>query len=125
MAEIIYKEESYRIQGAIFEVYKVLGCGYQEPVYQESLEVECGMQSIPFIAHTDLTIRYKEKTLRQTFKPDFICYGSIIVEIKAVSALTPQHESQVINYLKVTGSRLGILVNFGSYPQATIKRFVL
>ncbi len=125
MAEIFFKEESYRIQGSIFEVYREMGCGFQESVFQESLEEEFGMQSIPFVAHPELTIRYKGKLLRQTFKPDFICYGSIIVELKAVAALTPQHESQILNYLKVAGFRLGILVNFGSYPQVTIKRFVL
>ena len=92
---IIHKEESYLIQGAIFDVYREMGCGFQESV------------------------------LNQTYRPDVVCYNSIIIELKALSKTTSQHKAQVINYLKASRLKLGLLVNFGSYPKATIERIVL
>ena len=121
---LLYKDESYVIQGAIFEVYREMGCGFLEAVYQECLEEEFKLQSIPFVAQRDLLIEYKGKKLRQTYKPDFICFDQIIVEIKALSVLAGEHEAQVLNYLKATGYRLGLLVNFGCHPKATVKRLV-
>ena len=120
---IIYKEESYKIQGAIFDVYREMGAGFLEPVYQECLEKELILQQIPFVAQPQLTLRYKGQQLEQTYKPDFICYDKIIVEIKAVSEIAPAHAAQILNYLKATGLKLGLLVNFGSYPKATVKRY--
>jgi len=108
---LFYKDESYAIQGAIFEVYREMGCGFLEAVYQECLEEEFKLQNIPFVAQRDLLIQYKGKLLRQIYKPDFICFDQIIVEIKALSVLTGEHETQVLNYLKATGYRLGLLVN--------------
>ena len=124
MTEILFKDECYRIQGAIFEVYREMGCGFLEAVYQECLEEEFKLLGIPFTAQRDLTIKYKGKKLRQTYKPDFICFDQIIVELKALSALAGEHEAQVLNYLKATGHRVGLLVNFGCHPKATVKRFV-
>lgn len=121
---LLYKDESYVIQGAIFEVYREMGCGFLEAVYQECLEEEFKLQNIPFVAQRDLLIEYKGKKLRQTYKPDFICFDQIIVEIKALSVLAGEHEAQVLNYLKATGYRLGLLVNFGCHPKATVKRLV-
>ena len=121
---LLYKDESYVIQGAIFEVYREMGCGFLEAVYQECLEEEFKLQNIPFVAQRDLLIQYKGKKLRQTYKPDFICFDQIIVEIKALSVLAGEHEAQVLNYLKATGYRLGLLVNFGCHPKATVKRLV-
>ena len=77
------------------------------------------------MSQKDLTLSYKGQALKQTYKPDFICYGKIIVEIKALSATTGEHKAQVLNYLKATREKLGLLVNFGCYPKATIERFVL
>ena len=94
MAEIIYKAESYKIIGACFEVYKNKGCGFTESVYQECLEIEFLMQGIPFVAQQELELEYKGTTLSQTFKPDFICYDKIIVEIKALECLIDAHRAQ-------------------------------
>lgn len=123
--EIIYKDEAYAIQGACFEVYKTLGSGFLEAVYQEALAHELKLRNIPFQEQRELKLQYKNIPLHQTYKPDFICFDKIIVEIKAVSALAPEHEAQLLNYLKITNMRLGLLVNFGHYPKVEIKRFAL
>ena len=100
-----------------------MGAGFLEPVYQECLEKELTLQQIPFVAQPELTLQYKGLQLDQTYRPDFICYDKIIVEIKAVSALAPAHEAQIMNYLRATRMKLGLLVNFGSCPKVAIKRF--
>ena len=119
---IIMKEESYLIQGAIFEVYREMGCGFLEAVYQECLEVELQSKEIPFASQQQINLSYKGMPLVKKYIPDFICYEKIIVEIKAVQKLVPEHKAQIHNYLKATGCKLGILVNFGSYPKAEIVR---
>lgn len=124
MARIILKDESYAIMGACFEVYREKGCGFIEPVYQEWLEIELGLQSIPFAATPKLPLSYKNKKLKKIFRPDFICYGLMIVEIKALSALNDQHRAQVHNYLRATGFELGLLVNFGTTPKIEYERIV-
>jgi GxxExxY protein len=113
---LIYEAESYAIKGACMEVYKTLGNGFAESVYQECAEIEFAKCSIPFLAQEYLQLTYQGRVLKQKYKPDFICYGTIIVELKAVSKLTPEHKAQVMNYLKVTGFQLGLLFNFGHYP---------
>jgi len=122
--EVVYKEESYRIIGACFEVYNEKGCGFVEPVYQECLQIELAIQEIPFVAQTELSLFYKGRPLCQKYKPDFICFGNIIVELKAVSDLIDEHRAQVHNYLKATGYKLGLLVNFGNYPKLDYERIV-
>jgi GxxExxY protein len=124
MADLIYKDECYRIMGACFEVYKELGCGFLEAVYQECLDIELGIQEIPFRPKAELTLIYKGRTLEQRYEPDFICWEKIIVEIKAVTDLADDHRAQLHNYLKATGHRLGILVNFGHYPKLEWERIV-
>lgn len=124
MADLKFEEESYRIRGAIFEVYREMGCGFLEAVYQECLEREFAKQGIPFVAQQDLVLQYKGERLAQTYKPDFICYERIIVELKALKELGNEHRAQVHNYLKATGFELGLLVNFGHYPKAEIERIV-
>ena len=123
--KVLYKEECYVIQGAFFEVYREMGCGFLEAVYQECLEKELTIQKVPFISQKELRLFYKEKPLQQTYKPDFICYEKIIVEIKAVKEVAPEHKAQVFNYLKATNMKLGLLVNFGHYPKATVERIIL
>ena len=123
--KIIYKEESYAIQGAIFEVYREMGCGFLEAVYQECLEKELLSRNIPFVAQTELHLSYKGEPLQQKYKPDLICFGKIINELKAVKQIAPEHEAQIINYLKATNMKLGLLVNFGAYPKVSISRFAL
>jgi GxxExxY protein len=124
MKEMFYKEECYRIMGACFEVYKEKGCGFTEPLYQECLEIELGLQGISFVAQAHLPLCYKGHPLKQRFQPDFICLENIIVEIKAVSALTDEHRAQVLNYLNATGYKLGLLVNFGYHPKVEWERIV-
>jgi GxxExxY protein len=124
MVEILYRDESYKIIGACFEVYKQKGCGFTEPVYQECLEIEFSMQGIPFFSQLELELEYKGRPLAQTFKPDFICYEKIIVEIKALSNLIDVHRAQVLNYLNATKFDLALLVNFGQYPKLEHERIV-
>ena len=123
--KIVYKEECYQIQGAVFEVYKIMGCGFLEAVYQECLEKELKNRGIPFVSQPEIEISYKGDLLKQKYKPDFICYNKIILEIKAVSELASKHKAQVLNYLNASNLKLGLLVNFGSYPKAEVKRFVI
>ena len=124
MSKIIYEEESYQIIGACFEVYNEMGSGFLESVFQECLEIEFAERIVPFVSHQRLRLRYKRKPLRSVFVPDFICFENIIVEIKALSDLTGAHRAQVHNYLKATGYRLGLLINFGSYPKLQSERIV-
>lgn len=123
--KIIFKDESYAIQGAIFDVYREMGCGFLEAVYQECLERELRACNIPFQAQPEVQLLYKGSPLKQLYRPDLICYDKIIVELKAVKNVVPEHEAQLLNYLKATGMKLGLLVNFGAYPKATVKRLVL
>ena len=102
-----------------------MGCGFLEAVYQECLEKELSLRKIPFQSQQPIFLNYKGERLLQTYKPDLICYDKIIVEIKAVKDVSEELYAQVFNYLKATGMRLGLLVNFGHYPKATIKRIVL
>lgn len=125
MHKLKYEEESYRIRGAVFEVYRVMGCGFLEAVYQECLEKELRMAGIPFVALMELQLHYKGERLSQIYKPDLICFGKIIVELKAVKELSGEHRAQVHNYLRATGLELGLLVNFGHFPKVEIERFVL
>jgi GxxExxY protein len=125
MGRILYREESYKIMGACFEVYKEMGSGFLEAVYQECLEIELIERGIPFLAQRELLIHYKGRPLKQTYKPDFVCYGKIVVELKALSNLTGEHDAQVWNYLKATGLRLGLLVNFGHHPLLEHNRIII
>ena len=123
--ELIYKDESYAIMGACFEVYKNMGCGFLESVYQECLEIELSQREIPFESQKRLQLEYKGNILNQCYMPDFLCNDKIILEIKAVSKLINEHRSQVLNYLNATNMRLGILVNFGHSPKVEYERIVL
>jgi GxxExxY protein len=120
--ELIYKEDSYAIIRACFNVYKDKGCGFLEPVYQECMEIELAFQKISFVAKPKLPLAYRGQTLKQHYEPDFVCYRQIIVELKAVFQLVDEHRAQVINYLKATGHKLGLLVNFGHYPRLEYER---
>ncbi len=122
---ILFKEESYKIMGACFEVYKEKGNGFTEPAYQECLEVEFASQGIPFEAQPEIPMSYKGRTLKTKFRPDFLCFKKIILEIKAVSALTDEHRAQVLNYLHAGSFELGLLVNFGHHPKVQSERIAL
>jgi len=122
MKEIIFEKESYKIIGACFEVYNQQGFGFTEPIYQECLEFELEMRGIPSVSQPKIQLEYKERILNQYFRPDFICFDKIIVEIKSVSNLNDAHTSQTLNYLNATNFELALLVNFGEYPQLIHKR---
>ena len=120
---MIYPEECYAIRGAVYEVYRELGNGFREEVYQQCLERELASRGIPFDAKKELRIYYKGAPIEKTYVPDFYCYGKIIVEIKAVEALTKEHRGQLLDYLRLTGSKLGLLVNFGAFPKAVVEQW--
>ena len=124
MGDLIFKTESYVIMGACFEVYKDKGCGFVEPVYQECLAIEFQHRNVPFIEQQELDLSYRSQRLAHVYKPDFVCFGKIIVEIKAVQSLASEHRAQVMNYLKATGFDLALLVNFGHYPRVQYERIV-
>ena len=122
MTEIIYKKESYAIIGACFEVYNEKSCGFLEPVYQECLAIEFEYQRISAVAKPSLVLSYRGRISKQTYEPDYVCFEKIIVELKAVSALSDEHRAQLLNYLHATGFELGLLVNFGHYPGLEYER---
>jgi len=114
MSEMLFKDETYNIVGAAMEVHRSLGQGFLESVYQEALELELATRLIPYVAQSGIEIYYKQQLLSKCFIADLYCYNAIIVELKAVSVILPVHEAQIINYLKATRSKLGILINFGT-----------
>jgi len=113
MSDFLYKLETYKIIGAAMEVHKELGCGFLEAVYQEALELEFQYQKIPYQREAKLDIYYKEQLLEKYYVADFICYDKVIVELKALSALASEHEAQLLNQLKSTKLKIGLLINFG------------
>ena len=125
MKEIVFKDESYAIIGACFEVYNEKGCGFLEPVYQECLQIEFEFQRIPAIAKPALMLSYRSRPLVQMYQADFVCYGKIIVELKAVSTLVDEHRAQLLNYLHATGFQLGLPVNFGHHPRLEYERIAM
>ncbi|WP_319256294.1 GxxExxY protein [Desulfosarcina sp.] len=122
--DLVFQKESYALRGAVFEVYREMGCGFLEAVYQECMEKELRLRRIPFIAQQELELNYKGEPLERTYQPDLICYDSIILELKAVREICDEHRAQLHNYLKATGMKLGLLVNFGHYPKVEIERIV-
>ncbi len=122
--DLIFKEESYAIMGACFAVYKDKGCGFLEPVYQECMEIEFEYLKLPAASKPSLDLFYRERPLKQKYVPDFVCFGKIVLELKAVSQLVDEHRAQVMNYLNATGFHLGLLVNFGHYPKLEWERLV-
>ncbi len=122
-ANLIYPTESYAILGACFNVYKEMGCGFLEAVYQECLEIELEYQRILFQSQHEIKLQYRDQSLRHQFKPDFFCYGKIIVELKAVSKLIDEHRAQVLNYLNASKLQLGLLeaISKTIWPQKSAK----
>lgn len=125
MSNLIYKDEVYAIVGAAMEVHTVLGTGFLEPVYQEAMEIECASRNIPFIPQQILQVNYKQHILKKEYIADMVCFEKIIVEFKALDSLSGRESSQVINYLKATGYKVGVLINFGSDTKLEWKRFVV
>ena len=125
MVKLLHKDEVYATVGAAMEVYNTLGSGFLEPVYQEALSIELTERGIPFEAQKELHLSYKGRQLEKTYFADFVVFGKVIVEIKALNCLTSREEAQLLNYLKATGLEVGILVNFGADDKLEWKRMVL
>lgn len=112
--KLLFPQESYAIVGAAMKVHEILGGGFTEKVYQDALAMEFSERGIPFQREVEIHANYKGVTLSSTFIPDFICYNSIIVELKAVRELEDIHRSQALNYAKVGNMQLALLINFGT-----------
>ena len=123
MSNLFYRDESYKIRGALFAVHNELGCGFLERVYQDALEVEFRMRNIPYEREKLIHVMYKGQPLGEPYRADFVCYGKVIVELKSVSEILDGHRAEIINYLKATKMKLGFLVNFGE-ESLNIERIV-
>ena len=124
MTQLILKDEVYAIAGAAIEVHRELGPGFLESVYQEAMKLELSARSVPFEAEKPISIEYKGQRLSQKYFADLVCFEQIIVELKALSRLSGSEQAQVLNYLKATGFKVGVLINFGSRGKLEWKRFV-
>ena len=124
MTDLLFKSEVYQIIGAAMEVHRELGPGFLEAVYQEALEIEFQHRAIPYEREKPLNIFYKGIKINKPYTADFLCFDKIIVELKALSQIIGDHESQLINYLKATKLRVGVLINFGA-SSLDYKRMVL
>lgn len=123
--KLLYADEAFALRGVFFQVYRAMGPGFLEAVYQECLEIEFRRRGIPFAARQPLRLSYEDVLLKQTYVADFVCFGQIVIELKATRAIAPEHRAQLINYLRATGLQLGLLVNFGASPGVEIERFAL
>jgi len=122
---LFLENETYLIRKAVFEVYNNLGVGFLESVYQEALEFELLNHNIPFVSQKEIKMVYKSRELSKKFAADLICYDKIIIELKAQKSILPEHRAQLINYLKLLKLKLGLIVNFGSFPKIQIERMIL
>ena len=116
--------EGYQLVGAAFEVHRELGGGFSEEIYQESLEIELGLRSIPYASKAQLRIYYKQQLLNKTYIPDLVVSQEIVVELKSVTSLSSEHERQLFNYLNITRKPVGYLINFGPMEKLEWKRFI-
>ena len=124
MRELLFKDEVYAIVGAAITVYNELGAGFLESVYQEAMELELGDRQIPFQPQVPLRINFKNRVLDKKFCADLICYSAVLVELKAMDQIGKREEAQVLNYLKATGLRVAVIINFGDPGQLDKKRVV-
>jgi GxxExxY protein len=120
-----FAKEGYQLMGAAFEVHNVLGGGLAEEIYQQSLEIELQLQKIPFVSKQELRVFYKNNELHKRYIPDLVVHPGIVVELKALSKLLAEHEGQVLNYMRISRSPIGYLINFGPMGKLDYKRFIL
>ena len=125
MPELFLADEVYEVIGAAMEVFYHLGRGFQEPVYQEALEIELARRNIPFEHQSPLRITYKGQKLNKKYVADLICYEQIIAELKVLERLSGREEAQLINYMKATQKHVGLLINFGGSPKLEWRRYVI
>ena len=121
----LYSKEGYELMAATFAVHNEIGGGLAEDIYQESLELELGDRGIPFKSKQELAIFYKGRELKKRYIPDLYVFGEVIVELKAVAAIAPDHEAQLLNYMRISKKRVGYIVNFGPIKGVEWKRFVI
>ena len=121
----MFKDEGYQLMGAAFEVYNQLGYGMAEEVYQQSLEIELELRQIPFQTKAELVMCYKMRELQTKYKPDLFVFNAIVVELKAVSGLHPEHEAHLFNYMRIARQPVGYLINFGKKGELEWKRLIL
>lgn len=124
MTGLLFKDEVYAIVGAAMRVYNTLGHGFLEGVYQEAFEIECKASDIPISSQVPLEIRYRGQVLKKAYIADLVAHGEIIIELKATGALTSADEAQLLNYLRASGKKVGLLINFGSSKGLEWKRMV-
>jgi GxxExxY protein len=120
-----FAQEGYDLMGAAFEVHNLLGGGLLEEIYQESLEIELALPGIVFRSKQELTVFFKDRQLKKKYVPDLFVFDQIVVELKAVTALTSDHDAQVMNYMRITKQPIGYLINFGPIGKLHHKRFIL
>ena len=125
MADLVLKDEVYKIVGAAFDVHNELRSGFLESAYQEAMEIELAVRGIPFQSQVPLRIRYKDQILKKGFVADLVCFSSVLVELKAIERTSEADEAQVLNYLRCTGLRVGLLINFGDPARLDWTRLVL
>lgn len=121
----MYEDEGYRLMGAAFEVHNRIGYGLSEEVYQQCLEIELELQGIPFEAKQELRLHYRGRAIEKRYIPDLRVFDAVVVELKAVAELTPDHEAQLFNYLRIARQPVGYLINFGQKGAVQWKRFIL
>ncbi len=120
-----FAQEGYELMGVAFEVHNVQGGGLSEEIYQQSLEMELEMRSIPFRRKQELAVYYKGRELEKKYIPDLLVFERIIVELKSVAELSPSHDAQIMNYMRITKQPIGYLINFGPIGKLQYKRFIL
>ena len=124
MPELLLKDEVYAIVGAALEVYNELGSGFLEAVYQEAMAMELAAKTIPFEAQKELCIYYKGQCLEKKYFADFVCFGTVLIELKVMKQIGSGEEARLLNYLNATGPRVGIIINFGDPGRLDWKRMV-
>jgi GxxExxY protein len=125
MTQLVFQEETYAVLGAAIEVHKELGSGFLEGVYQDAMELELADRKVDFEPRKELAVCYKGKPLRKAYEADLVCFGKIIAELKALDRLPGKEEAQILNYLKASGLKVGLLINFGSHGRLEWRRLIL
>jgi GxxExxY protein len=125
MTQLVFQEETYAVLGAAIEVHKELGSGFLEGVYQDAMELELADRKVDFEPRKELAVCYKGKPLRKAYEADLVCFGKIIAELKALDRLSGKEEAQILNYLKASGLKVGLLINFGSHGRLEWRRLIL
>jgi GxxExxY protein len=120
-----FAKEGYELMGAAFEVHNVQGGGMSEEIYQQCLEMELELRNVPFRQKQELSVYYKGKELAKKYIPDLFVFERIVVELKAVAAICPDHEAQIMNYMRITKQSIGYLINFGPIGKLQYKRLIL